>query len=63
MRLQTLLKGPCTDDVEVQSDWIYATFQVPPQGQEQPGVPGAVLCFVFSNLESNVDNTLMFNCC
>lgn len=45
MRLQTLLKGPCTDDVEVQSDWIYATFQVPPQGQEQPGVPGAVLCF------------------
>lgn len=33
VRLQTLLKGWCTDDVEVQSDWIYATFQVPPQGK------------------------------
>ncbi|NXN05328.1 I13R2 protein, partial [Sylvia borin] len=33
VRLQTLLKGQCTDDVEVQSDWIYATFQTPPQGK------------------------------
>ncbi|XP_005419984.1 interleukin-13 receptor subunit alpha-2 [Geospiza fortis] len=33
VRLQTLLKGRCTDDVEVQSDWIYATFQIPPQGK------------------------------
>uniref|UniRef100_A0A8C5JEM2 Fibronectin type-III domain-containing protein n=1 Tax=Junco hyemalis TaxID=40217 RepID=A0A8C5JEM2_JUNHY len=32
VRLQTLLKGRCTGDVEVQSDWIYATFQIPPQG-------------------------------
>ncbi|NWT61865.1 I13R2 protein, partial [Erythrocercus mccallii] len=32
-RLQTLLKGPCTDDVEVQSDWVYATFQIPAQGK------------------------------
>lgn len=36
MRLQTLLKGRCTDDVEVQSDWVYGTFQIPPQGQGQP---------------------------
>ncbi|KAF2975936.1 hypothetical protein EK904_008993 [Melospiza melodia maxima] len=33
VRLQTLLKGRCTGDVEVQSDWIYATFQIPPQGK------------------------------
>uniref|UniRef100_A0A8C0VHA9 Interleukin 13 receptor subunit alpha 2 n=1 Tax=Cyanistes caeruleus TaxID=156563 RepID=A0A8C0VHA9_CYACU len=33
VRVQTLLKGGCTDDVEVQSDWIYATFQIPPQGK------------------------------
>ncbi|XP_031360702.2 interleukin-13 receptor subunit alpha-2 [Lonchura striata] len=33
VRLQTLLKGQCTGDVEVQSDWIYATFQIPPQGK------------------------------
>ncbi|RMB98350.1 hypothetical protein DUI87_25256 [Hirundo rustica rustica] len=33
VRLQTLLQGRCTDDVEVQSDWVYATFQVPPQGK------------------------------
>ncbi|XP_077042257.1 interleukin-13 receptor subunit alpha-2 isoform X1 [Agelaius phoeniceus] len=33
VRLQTLLRGRCTGDVEVQSDWIYATFQIPPQGK------------------------------
>nr|XP_054497488.1 interleukin-13 receptor subunit alpha-2 [Agelaius phoeniceus] len=33
VRLQTLLKGRCTGDVELQSDWIYATFQIPPQGK------------------------------
>ncbi|XP_062358969.1 interleukin-13 receptor subunit alpha-2 [Cinclus cinclus] len=33
VRLQTLLKGRCTGDVEVQSDWIYATFQIAPQGK------------------------------
>ncbi|XP_032928178.1 interleukin-13 receptor subunit alpha-2 isoform X2 [Catharus ustulatus] len=33
VRLQTLLKGRCTGDVEVQSDWIYATFQIPSQGK------------------------------
>ncbi|XP_053811830.1 interleukin-13 receptor subunit alpha-2 isoform X2 [Vidua chalybeata] len=33
VRLQTLLKGQCTGDMEVQSDWIYATFQIPPQGK------------------------------
>ncbi|NXI33689.1 I13R2 protein, partial [Sterrhoptilus dennistouni] len=40
VRLQTLLQGRCTDDVEVQSDWVYATFQTSPQG----------------NLESEVQN-------
>lgn len=45
VRLQTLLKGRCTGDVEVQSDWIYATFQIPPQGQEQPVAPAALGCF------------------
>uniref|UniRef100_A0A8B9GBL4 Interleukin 13 receptor subunit alpha 2 n=1 Tax=Amazona collaria TaxID=241587 RepID=A0A8B9GBL4_9PSIT len=33
VRVQTLLEGRCTDGVEVQSDWIYATFQVPLQGK------------------------------
>ncbi|NXT84099.1 I13R2 protein, partial [Zapornia atra] len=33
VKVQTLLEGRCTDDVEVQSDWIYATFQVPLQGK------------------------------
>ncbi|NXR71032.1 I13R2 protein, partial [Pycnonotus jocosus] len=33
VRLQTLLKGRCTDDVELQSDWVYGTFQIPPQGK------------------------------
>ncbi|XP_074457234.1 interleukin-13 receptor subunit alpha-2 isoform X2 [Larus michahellis] len=33
VKVQTLLKGWCTDDVEVQSDWIYAAFQVPLQGK------------------------------
>ncbi|XP_014810354.1 PREDICTED: interleukin-13 receptor subunit alpha-2 [Calidris pugnax] len=33
VRVQTLLEGTCTDDVEVQSDWIYATFQVPLPGK------------------------------
>ncbi|KAJ7411905.1 Interleukin-13 receptor subunit alpha-2 [Willisornis vidua] len=33
VKVQTLLKGRCTNDVEVQSDWIYATFQVPLQGK------------------------------
>ncbi|NXB70656.1 I13R2 protein, partial [Donacobius atricapilla] len=33
VRLQTLLKGRCTDDAEVQSDWVYATFQIPAQGK------------------------------
>ncbi|KAM6056668.1 interleukin-13 receptor subunit alpha-2 isoform 2-T2 [Theristicus caerulescens] len=32
-KVQTLLEGRCTNDVEVQSDWIYATFQVPLQGK------------------------------
>ncbi|NXQ36236.1 I13R2 protein, partial [Alaudala cheleensis] len=31
VRLQTLLR--CTDDVELQSDWVHATFQTPPQGR------------------------------
>uniref|UniRef100_A0A8B9M4D3 Type I cytokine receptor cytokine-binding domain-containing protein n=1 Tax=Accipiter nisus TaxID=211598 RepID=A0A8B9M4D3_9AVES len=33
VKVQTLLEGRCTGDVEVQSDWIYATFQVPLQGK------------------------------
>ncbi|KFP73592.1 Interleukin-13 receptor subunit alpha-2, partial [Acanthisitta chloris] len=33
VKVQTLLKGQCTGDVEVESDWIYATFQVPLQGK------------------------------
>ncbi|NXS08751.1 I13R2 protein, partial [Neodrepanis coruscans] len=33
VKVQTLLEGRCTDDEEVQSDWIYATFQVPLQGK------------------------------
>uniref|UniRef100_A0A8C6NDK1 Fibronectin type-III domain-containing protein n=1 Tax=Melopsittacus undulatus TaxID=13146 RepID=A0A8C6NDK1_MELUD len=33
VRVQTLLEGRCTGGVEVQSDWIYATFQVPLQGK------------------------------
>ncbi|NXP02328.1 I13R2 protein, partial [Thinocorus orbignyianus] len=33
VKVQTLLKGTCTNDVEVQSDWIYATFQVPLPGK------------------------------
>ncbi|XP_075291844.1 interleukin-13 receptor subunit alpha-2 isoform X2 [Opisthocomus hoazin] len=33
VKVQTLLEGRCTNDVEVQSDWIYATFQVPLQGK------------------------------
>ncbi|KFZ63184.1 Interleukin-13 receptor subunit alpha-2, partial [Antrostomus carolinensis] len=33
VKVQTLLDGRCTDDMEVQSDWIYATFQVPLQGK------------------------------
>uniref|UniRef100_A0A803V7N0 Interleukin 13 receptor subunit alpha 2 n=1 Tax=Ficedula albicollis TaxID=59894 RepID=A0A803V7N0_FICAL len=33
VRVQTLLKGRCTGDVEVQSDWISATFQAAPQGK------------------------------
>ncbi|XP_053931214.1 interleukin-13 receptor subunit alpha-2 isoform X3 [Cuculus canorus] len=32
VKVQTLLEGRCTDDVEVQSDWIYAAFHVPLQG-------------------------------
>ncbi|XP_025922142.1 interleukin-13 receptor subunit alpha-2 [Apteryx rowi] len=32
-KVQTLLEGRCTDDVEVQSEWIHATFQVPLQGK------------------------------
>lgn len=32
VKIQTLLEGQCTNDVEVQSDWIFATFQVPLQG-------------------------------
>ncbi|XP_065585451.1 interleukin-13 receptor subunit alpha-2 isoform X2 [Cyrtonyx montezumae] len=33
VKVQTLLKGWCTNDVEVQSEWVYATFQVPLQGK------------------------------
>ncbi|NXG07563.1 I13R2 protein, partial [Sakesphorus luctuosus] len=33
VKVQTLLEGRCTNDVEVHSDWIYATFQVPLQGK------------------------------
>ncbi|XP_047936686.2 interleukin-13 receptor subunit alpha-2 isoform X2 [Anser cygnoides] len=33
VKVQTLLEGRCTNDVEVQSEWIYATFQVPLQGK------------------------------
>ncbi|NWU76539.1 I13R2 protein, partial [Onychorhynchus coronatus] len=33
VKVQTLLEGRCTNGVEVQSDWIYATFQVPLQGK------------------------------
>ncbi|XP_051486701.1 interleukin-13 receptor subunit alpha-2 isoform X2 [Apus apus] len=33
VKVQTLLEGQCTDDVEVQSDWVYATFQIPLQGK------------------------------
>ncbi|XP_064933762.1 interleukin-13 receptor subunit alpha-2 [Columba livia] len=33
VKIQTLLEGQCTNDVEVQSDWIFATFQVPLQGK------------------------------
>ncbi|NXN28391.1 I13R2 protein, partial [Nycticryphes semicollaris] len=33
VKVQTLLEGTCTSDVEVQSDWIYATFQVPLPGK------------------------------
>ncbi|XP_054695527.1 interleukin-13 receptor subunit alpha-2 isoform X4 [Grus americana] len=33
VKVQTLLEGRCADDVEVQSDWIYDTFQVPLQGK------------------------------
>ncbi|XP_027523482.1 interleukin-13 receptor subunit alpha-2 [Corapipo altera] len=33
VKVQTLLEGRCTGGVEVQSDWIYATFQVPLQGK------------------------------
>ncbi|KFV86449.1 Interleukin-13 receptor subunit alpha-2, partial [Struthio camelus australis] len=32
-KVQTLLKGRCTNDVEVQSEWIHATFEVPLQGK------------------------------
>uniref|UniRef100_A0A8C5UGN7 Interleukin 13 receptor subunit alpha 2 n=1 Tax=Malurus cyaneus samueli TaxID=2593467 RepID=A0A8C5UGN7_9PASS len=32
-KVQTLLQGRCTDGVEVQSDWIHATFHVPLQGR------------------------------
>ncbi|NXG47721.1 I13R2 protein, partial [Psilopogon haemacephalus] len=32
-KVQTLLQGRCTHDVELHSDWIYATFQVPLQGK------------------------------
>ncbi|NWX97257.1 I13R2 protein, partial [Nothoprocta ornata] len=32
-KVQTLLEGRCTDHVEVQSEWIEATFQVPLQGE------------------------------
>lgn len=33
VKVQTLLKGWCTNDVEVQSEWLYATFRVPLQGK------------------------------
>ncbi|KAJ7395530.1 Interleukin-13 receptor subunit alpha-2 [Pitangus sulphuratus] len=33
VKVQTLLEGRCTNGVELQSDWIYATFQVPLQGK------------------------------
>ncbi|NWY62771.1 I13R2 protein, partial [Chionis minor] len=33
VKVRTLLEGRCTNDAEVQSDWIYATFQVPLQGK------------------------------
>lgn len=32
VKVQTLLKGWCTNDVEVQSEWVHATFRVPLQG-------------------------------
>ncbi|KFP28217.1 Interleukin-13 receptor subunit alpha-2, partial [Colius striatus] len=33
VKVQTLLEGWCTDDTEVQSDWISATFQAPLSGK------------------------------
>ncbi|NXU55587.1 I13R2 protein, partial [Turnix velox] len=32
-KVQTLLEGGCTSGMEVHSDWIYAAFQVPLQGE------------------------------
>uniref|UniRef100_A0A8C6YP31 Interleukin 13 receptor subunit alpha 2 n=1 Tax=Nothoprocta perdicaria TaxID=30464 RepID=A0A8C6YP31_NOTPE len=37
-KVQTLLEGRCTDHVEVQSEWIEATFQVPLQGKVESEV-------------------------
>ncbi|NXU80715.1 I13R2 protein, partial [Oreotrochilus melanogaster] len=38
VKVQTLLEGRCTSNVEVQSDWIYATFQIPLQGKVESEV-------------------------
>ncbi|XP_068025361.1 interleukin-13 receptor subunit alpha-2-like isoform X3 [Melanerpes formicivorus] len=38
VRVQTLVRGRCTGDVEVHSGWAHATFQLPLQGKQESEV-------------------------
>ncbi|KFV63993.1 Interleukin-13 receptor subunit alpha-2, partial [Dryobates pubescens] len=38
VKVQTLLRGGCTGDVEVHSAWVHATFQLPLQGKQESEV-------------------------